>query len=268
MGIHSSGNTGKRWIGSVTNVWTVNITQATACIPCSNTDNGSASSQITYCYSGSVAGKISYFSGYSYTNYDNLVVATLRSRGIATYSSDNGAQYEVTGLTDVGMVCTGGYAAVEKNPYSTFQITGKTYENTPFSFEVSMLDTDIHSVAKVFGRSNFGKPKDIVPLFVEEEFSTWLNYSYNQGYIRGLNCNIVALPGARYSNTSGSIAWYLDQYQTPESPWVVSELRGNKVYKLFKFISISDGDSANTEIKVSIANLPALVFKRVGCSKE
>jgi hypothetical protein len=35
----------------------------------------------------------------------------------------------------------------------------------------------------------------------------------------------------------------------------VSELRGNKVYKLFKFVSISDGDAANTEVKVSIANL-------------
>ena len=36
---------------------------------------------------------------------------------------------------------------------------------------------------------------------------------------------------------------------------MVSELRGNKVYNLFKFISISDGDAANMETKVSIANL-------------
>jgi hypothetical protein len=36
---------------------------------------------------------------------------------------------------------------------------------------------------------------------------------------------------------------------------LVSELRGNKVYNLFRFISISDGNSANTEVKVSIANL-------------
>jgi hypothetical protein len=36
---------------------------------------------------------------------------------------------------------------------------------------------------------------------------------------------------------------------------LVSELRGNKVYNLFKFISISDGNSANVEVKVSVANL-------------
>ena len=39
------------------------------------------------------------------------------------------------------------------------------------------------------------------------------------------------------------------------SPWVVSELRGNEVVKLFKFISISDGSEANKEIKISIRNI-------------
>ena len=47
----------------------------------------------------------------------------------------------------------------------------------------------------------------------------------------------------------------MDKYQTPKTPFVVSELRGNKVYNLFKFASISDGGSANTEVKISIANI-------------
>ncbi len=33
-----------------------------------------------------------------------------------------------------------------------------------------------------------------------------------------------------------SVAFYVEKYQTPESPWLVSELRGSQVYKLFKFI--------------------------------
>jgi hypothetical protein len=47
----------------------------------------------------------------------------------------------------------------------------------------------------------------------------------------------------------------LEKYQTPITPYLVSELRGNKVYKLFRFVSISDGTAANTEVKVSIANI-------------
>jgi hypothetical protein len=81
-----------------------------------------------------------------------------------------------------------------------------------------------------------------------------LNYAYNKGYIRGINADLIALPEARGGDTS-SIANNLFQYQSPETPFVVSELRGNKVYNLFKFISISDGDSANVEVKISIMNM-------------
>ena len=47
----------------------------------------------------------------------------------------------------------------------------------------------------------------------------------------------------------------MEKYQSPTSPWLVSELRGNKVYNLFKFTTIADGDAANTEVKISIANI-------------
>jgi hypothetical protein len=241
--------------GSVTNVWTVNITQATACIPCSNSNNGSGNSNIVYCYSGSVAGKISYFSGYSYSEYDNLVVATLRSRGLATYSSDNGAVYEVSGITNAKLVGTGAYSAITKNPFAEFKITGTTIENTSFGFESSLSISDVNFISKVFGTSNFQKPKSIVPLFVEEEFNNLLVYAYRKGYIRGLNTSFTALPGARQQVDPSSIGWYMEKYQTAESPYVVSELRGNKVYNLFKFVMISDGDSSNTQVKISIANM-------------
>ena len=35
----------------------------------------------------------------------------------------------------------------------------------------------------------------------------------------------------------------------------MSELRGSKVFNLFKFVTISDGNDANTEVKISIANI-------------
>ena len=82
-----------------------------------------------------------------------------------------------------------------------------------------------------------------------------LNYGYNKGYVRGVKCDLIALPEARDKASTTSIAWFLDQYQTPKTPFFVSELRGNKVYNLFRFMTISDGNSANTDVKISIANI-------------
>ena len=81
-------------------------------------------------YLGKMRVIVTTFTGTSYSNYDNLVVATLRSRGLATYVGDNGPVYEVTGLTQVEMVCSGNYSGVTSNPFSTFKITGTTRNNT------------------------------------------------------------------------------------------------------------------------------------------
>jgi len=206
-------------------------------------------------YIATLTGKSYTFTGTAYSEYNNMVIATLRSRGISLYdSTHHGPQYEVTGLTDVQLLCSGNYSGVSQSPYATFAISGVTYEGKSFTLETSLLASSSKYITKVLGVDNFGKSRTSVPLFVEESYQGVLNYAYNKGYIKGINCELVALPEARSQNPS-SIAWNLEKYQSPETPFLVSELRGNKVYSLFKFISISDGDSANTEVKVSIANL-------------
>jgi len=207
------------------------------------------------CYTGKLIGRVYIFSGTAYTDYDDLVVATLRSRGLATYGTDDGAVYQVSGLTDVEMVCTNEYSGVSKNPYSTFGLNVKDKDGQNYFFETSLSNSDSKYISKVFGTSNFAKPKDVVPLFLEERFQALLNYAWRKGYIRGLNCGLTSLPNARQGNDPTSIAWYLEKYQSPVSPWVVSELRGNKVFNLFKFTTIADGNSANVEVKISIANI-------------
>ena len=207
-------------------------------------------------FAGTLSGEIFIYSASPYTQYNNLVVATMRSRGISEYSAlQHGPQYQVTGLTDVEMICTGPYSAVNSNPYATFQISGVTYLGQDFSFDVSLAGGDSNYITKVLGISNFGKSRFEVPLFVEEVFPGLLNFGYNRSYIRGLNCDLVSLPEARDKTSTTSIAWYLEQYQTPITPFVVSELRGNKVFDLFRFRTISDGNTANTEVKISIANI-------------
>ena len=205
-------------------------------------------------YSGSLTGYFTSFSGTSYSGYNNLVVATLRSRGVATYTNDNGPVYQVSGTSNVVLDFSGSYSATSLNPFSQFRISGVTIDNDNFSIETSMTLSDANYISKVFGTDNFGKNKTEVPLFVEENYHTALSYGYNKGYIRGLRSTLVSLSSAR-SNSANSIGYYLDEYQSAQSPYLVSELRGNKVYRLFKFITISDGNAANSEVKVSIANI-------------
>ena len=45
---------------------------------------------------------------------------------------------------------------------------------------------------------------------------------------------------------------YLTEYQPAVTPWVVSELRGNKLLRLFRLHTISDGNAANRQFKISI----------------
>jgi hypothetical protein len=206
-------------------------------------------------FSGTISGNVYTYSGTAYTEFNNMVVATLRSRGISLYSStEHGPIYEVDGTSDLTMVCSGQYSGVTQSPYETFLISGITKDSDTFSFETSLSASSSKFITKVLGTDNFGKSRNEVPVFVEEIYPNSLNYAYSQGFIKGLNCELIGLPDARSEDPS-SIAYSVQRYQSPSTPFLVSELRGNKVYKLFKFVSISDGDSANFEVKVSIANL-------------
>ncbi len=241
--------------GTVTEEWTVNVTVNDPCNPCTATGAGSGNSgTITRCYSGTLTGKIFVYSGTPYLEYDNLVLATLRSRGLATYGNDTGAVYEVTGLTDVSMVTTGQYSGVTKNPYSTFGLNVTNNDGTTLFFQTSFTNADTQYISKVFGSSNFAKPRQTVPLFVEERYQNLLNYGYRKGYIKGLNTSLTSLDSARSEDVT-SIGFYLEQYQSAVSPWVVSELRGSKVYNLFRFHTIADGEDANVQVKISMINM-------------
>ena len=207
-------------------------------------------------YEGDAVVYVTEFAATPIQDYHDMVVATLRSRGISTFSNDNGSDYEVTGTTDVTINTSGAYSGVTKNPFSMFEISGVTKDSETFTFKTSLDVSDSNFISKVLGMTNFGKNRNEVPLFVEELYYNLMNTGYREGKIRGINTTLLGLESAREDDGNNqSIGWYLDQFQTPTTPYVVSELRGNEVFNLFKFISISDGNSANTQIKISIANI-------------
>jgi hypothetical protein len=206
-------------------------------------------------YAGDLVGDLFEWDGTAYADYNNVVAATLRSRGITEYSTtSSGPSYQVTGLTDVGLVTAGTYSNISSNPYATFALSGVQSNSVSFSFEVSFDGSQANYISKVLGQGNFEKERTDFPIFVEEQYSTLISYGYNKGYIRGLRPVLLSLPSAE-SLDQTSIANYLERYQSASSPWVVSELRGNSVYQLFKYITISDGNASNTDVKVSLANM-------------
>ena len=240
----------------ITSTTTSTSTTTTTTSPCPTpipTTTTTTTVQPVNCYNGTIYGKLYYYTGTSYSDYDNVVVGTLRSRGVATYTNATNPVYSVTGITNVSLNMAGQYSGVLKNPYSTFGVNVTDKFGTNYSFETSFSQNDPEYWSKVFGITNFQKPRIEVPVFAEENFQSWLNYSWKKGYIRGLNPDLISLDSAQ-SGDFDSIGWYLDSWQTPNSPFVVSELRGNKVYDLFRFYTISDGDAANTLLKISIIN--------------
>jgi len=214
-----------------------------------------STSAATTSYSGVSRYSVTYFTGQTYCNYDDLIVATLRSRGVSTQDS-GGPVYQVTGLTDVEMVCTGStFEDITTNPFATFGLNVTDKEGDTFRFETSLSQTNKNYLKRVFGIGPFDKDMQKVPVFVEEAYPNMLTYAYKKGYIKGLNCTLLDLPSFRDDPNTGTIGFYQEQWQTPVTPYLVSELRGTKVYKLFRFVSIADGNAANTAIKISIVNI-------------
>ena len=62
-------------------------TTTNPCITTTTSTTTTTTQAPVYCYSGSLVGTIYVYSGTAYTDYDDLVIATLRSRGITNYST-------------------------------------------------------------------------------------------------------------------------------------------------------------------------------------
>jgi len=180
------------------------------------------------------------------TDYDNIIVACLRSRG---HYVTNVLKLEVTGLTSVSLSSSNDTTV---NPYQDFTIgvTGTT--SGAKSFTVNLDQTSKKSLTKVLGTEVFDRDYYDHPIYVHEYYPNLLKNAYQQGYIRGISLSIVTndeSDGFLPSN-SGYKAW-----DTPASPMVVSEVRGGKVLDLFNVITISDGNSANEQVKITIQNI-------------
>jgi hypothetical protein len=174
-------------------------------------------------------------------DYDNIVVAALRPRGVYDGQTLN---LEVTSGSDVDFVDVDGVAT---NPLGNFTINVTGSTGGAKTFTCSLDPTSNKYINKVLGTKVNDKDNSGFPLYVYESYPNLLKSAYQQGLIRGIDVTTVL------ANDEGNN--FLTPWYTTVSPMVVSEVRGGEVSDLFQVITISDGEDANYQVKISIINI-------------
>lgn len=190
---------------------------------------------------GTTSGTTQLFTGSAYADVENKLVALLRSRG----GIDSDTQYpafEVTGSTTVQFdpAVTGAM----NDPLGDFALSGVSNTQGMFDNLLSLDKTKKNYLPRVLGRTT---QDGNTPLFAEEFFSKMFENLNDAGKVYGVNYNVVEYTD-EYSD-------YQQEYKPAVTPYVVSELRGNKLLRLFRFWTISDGNAANEQFKISIRNI-------------
>ena len=191
---------------------------------------------ITYSYSGTMVE----MSGTPMSTHDETLVTLLRSK--ASYDGNENLNFQVEGggLT-IAPVVTGD----KINPYDDFKLLGVTTDGNNFEYVVSLDPTKPNYIERVF--SSFEQCCEVdVPLYIEENFSSMYKQLVNDGIVDCIKPTLCF-----HSNLDN----YKTEYKGAYTPYIVSELKGNTVLRLFRFRTFSDGNMANTDIKISIQNI-------------
>lgn len=203
---------------------------------------------------GIVSDVVTTYSASSYTEYENMVLAVIRSRGVSTTPIDSVAVTDfLTTNLDITTNNTSGSVNPTGDIYGSFTLfaenpssnTGSAYSGTSATYVASLNPNSASFLPNVIGY----EPKDkTTMIWVQAIYPDLIKKLDTDGIAYGINTIMVT--GSTDIFTDYSVG-----FQTPETPWIVSQLKGNSVDRLFKFISISDGDSANQEIKISIGSI-------------
>lgn len=110
---------------------------------------------------------------------------------------------------------------------------------------VSLNPSDSNYIVNVLGMS---AQSGDYPVFVEE--------MYDLSHINACESGIYSKVDIEKLD---SINNYKEQFRCAMTPWFISEIKGDgncvDLKKLFRFYTISDGNAANSQVKISIANI-------------
>ena len=187
------------------------------------------------------------------SSYDKIN-HTIKKIELSTYtglnSSVSGCTGSVATSTSDTHTVTNGVLNVAKNDsdYGKFNLklfTDASATTATTEVSVSLNYSDKDYIINVLGtKANEG------------DYDVYVEELYDFAYIAGVNGGIYDQLSLTSITTCNN---YKEMYREAITPWFVSELKGTgtklDVKKLFRFHTISDGNAANTQIKVSIANI-------------
>lgn len=186
---------------------------------------------------GTVEVEFTDYTGTVDADVDGKVVALLRSRGM--YNANEKIDYNITGSTDVSIT-----ADATTNAKGDFTLSGTSSGGDNFDYLVSLDRKNKNYLPSVLGKNvDDGK----TPLFIEELYGNMFDRLYSEGRVYGINSTLI-----EYGNTMEN---YKEKFSPAVTPWVVSELRGTTLLKLFRLWTITDGNTANNTFKISIKNI-------------
>ena len=190
---------------------------------------------------GSTSGNTVQNIGTGYEDVEDKVVALLRSRG-SIDATTQVSNFQISAST--GLIINPSITDAQTNPLGYFSLSGNSNTQGLFNYSCSMDKTQKNYLPKVLGRTaQDGK----TAVFVEELFDNMFNTYNVAGKVRGIKLSLT--------NYNRDFFNYKQEFQPAVTPYFVSELRGNKLLRLFRLWTISDGNAANEQFKISIANI-------------
>ena len=181
---------------------------------------------------------------------DKTVLATFRSKSYyATgetcipYVSNISIQ---TGGTDI----TG--TSVDFTIIATYNpdyISNKSITSTGETYTVSLDSSKKNYILNSLGNTPNGSSN--AKIFVEEMFETAIKNLNDSNKITGFFDGIsiqMSVKNNKHDN-------YRSIYSQAKTPYFVSEIKGDKITPLFRFMTVSAGENANNMFKISIVNI-------------
>lgn len=166
------------------------------------------------------------------------IIAVIKSK-----SGDEGQTFLNNSATDIEK-------GLSTSPLGSFVLSGTTGDFSANTLTVSLDESRDDYIVNVIGR-NPRKIEGDYGIYVDTIFPNFLRQAVQDGTITSIDNAITFSNDARFTD-------FVGPYTNPETPWIVSNLVGGQVRQLFKCQSVSDGNSANREIKISITNIDTI----------
>ena len=182
-------------------------------------------------------------SAYTYS-ITGLTATTGGLQGKYTYTYYSGSPASAITVSGTGLV--NGFDITFNGNSRLPEYSGKT-----FKYSVSFNKSDANYIYNIFSTDPKVGPE---PVYIEAVYDMAMDNKINE--LAGKNTKNISFEKAICDTVSN----YKEYFRCAVTPWIVSEVKdategSMNVKKLFKFYTISDGNAANYQVKISIQNI-------------